>query len=723
MSDSPILNWAALAVSLFNTILLIWLGLTVLLNSERRPWAIWLGGGGLLLGGAFFVSHSAILGRGLLAYDWSMVIWWTGGLIPAILLPLAWYLLVLWYAGFFGPAGRALRRRHGPWLWLLGSMLIAGLGAAGVGIFLLSNIASANPALQVIRGLFRWSLAGIPLLALGYSSYILLCLALSLDALRRPAPSARVMGSEARLRARPWLVGATSGLFTVGLFVAGTVLYTVQVTRSETFVQFYAAAGTRLLALDLLIALLIGFVILMVGQAVVAYEVFTGKILPRRELARQWQRALVLAAGYAITVSGAFALGVLTIHILLFTALLMTSFFALFSWRTYAERQRFVENLRPFVSGPRIYDSLLGADEPSLQMDVSPSFTLLCDSLVEPTFAYLAALGPLSSLLPAPLVYPAHRPVPSLPGLPALAQQLAATTATYRPLTGTDKKEGLGQAEWAIPLWSARGLLGVFLLGPRQDQGLYTEETIAIARASGERLLDMQASAELARRLMAVQRRRLSESQVLDRRVRRVLHDDILPQLHTAMLALNGSAAPEQSQAIQQQLAGVHRQIAELLHDMPAGAAPQISRAGLLETLRRTVESELGGAFEQLTWQWDSATARAVQRLDALQAEVVYYAAREAIRNAARHGRGDRPGRPLRVTVTATIGDAQLLLSIEDDGVGMGEDRPPLGHGLALHSTMMAVIGGGLAISGGETGTRVGLSVALPAAGPAEAIP
>ena len=43
------LDWAILAMSLFNTVLQLWLGLTVLLNAERRSWGIWLASGGLLL--------------------------------------------------------------------------------------------------------------------------------------------------------------------------------------------------------------------------------------------------------------------------------------------------------------------------------------------------------------------------------------------------------------------------------------------------------------------------------------------------------------------------------------------------------------------------------------------------------------------------------------------------------------------------------------------------
>ena len=47
------------ALSLFNLILLLWLGLTVLLNADRRRIGIWFAGGALLVGAGFFVSHSA----------------------------------------------------------------------------------------------------------------------------------------------------------------------------------------------------------------------------------------------------------------------------------------------------------------------------------------------------------------------------------------------------------------------------------------------------------------------------------------------------------------------------------------------------------------------------------------------------------------------------------------------------------------------------------------
>jgi|GEM_PF-1870362 hypothetical protein len=57
MTDNWLLNTALLTVSLFNTIVLLWLGLTVALNAERRDWGLWLVSGELILGGVFFLAH------------------------------------------------------------------------------------------------------------------------------------------------------------------------------------------------------------------------------------------------------------------------------------------------------------------------------------------------------------------------------------------------------------------------------------------------------------------------------------------------------------------------------------------------------------------------------------------------------------------------------------------------------------------------------------------
>jgi signal transduction histidine kinase len=163
------------------------------------------------------------------------------------------------------------------------------------------------------------------------------------------------------------------------------------------------------------------------------------------------------------------------------------------------------------------------------------------------------------------------------------------------------------------------------------------------------------------------------------------------------MLTLS-SATTETGSAAVTQLTEIHRKIANLLHSMPAAVVPEVARLGLIGALRETVAHELGRAFDGVTWQIEPEAEQATRRVPTLTAEVIFFAAREAIRNAARYGRDSDAGRSLHLTIAARWRDG-LELIVEDDGVGMGIAGPAAGssgQGLALHSTMMAVIGGTL---------------------------
>ena len=216
------LDWALMTVSLANTILLIWLGLTVVLNAERRTWGAWLAGGGLLLGAVFFISHSAILGFGFTLTDSSVGLWWNVGWVPVVALPLVWYVLMLWYSGYWDNREGALRKRQQVWFWVT-------LGAAAMLLVLLA-VANPLPSYDQVSTLSLSStplIAGIPILILVYPFYIILCILLSLDALRRPGPSLRVMGELARQRARPWLAATSVVLLTVSLLVAWAMFWII----------------------------------------------------------------------------------------------------------------------------------------------------------------------------------------------------------------------------------------------------------------------------------------------------------------------------------------------------------------------------------------------------------------------------------------------------------------------------------------------------------------
>jgi signal transduction histidine kinase len=694
-------DWALIATSLFNTVALIWLGLTVLLNAERRAWGTWVAGCGLLFGAAFFIGHTAVVGRVLGTFSGEMELWWRLGWLVLLAAPYLWYLVMAWYSGALGrPAARG---------WLI--------AVSVVGLLALATLLLADPLPDysdvVTRGTAPLFAAGpLPAVALVYPVYSVLCTLFALAVLRAPAGSERFMGDEARRRARPWLTAATWALLAVGLAVGAAATWVLQQVRQGELPVLSGRVLAAIVVFDLFVSLLIAVATVLIGQAIVAYEVFTGKALPRGQLRRQWRRALILAAGYGLAVGWSLSgVGIprQPIYQLLIATVLMTVFFALLGWRSFEERERALGGLRPFVSGRRLYDGLVGGAGPADPAHGPEGpFRALCGELLGASAAYLVPLGSMAALAGPPLTL--RRGVAAAPAHAAAA--LAAGLPSPPPLCLPVEPAAFGGAQWAVPLSGERGLIGLLLLGAKSDGGLYTEEEIALARGVAERLVDGEAGAEMARRLVALQRRRLAEDQVLDRRARRLLHDEVLPQIHAAILEHGQEAR------LREQLSAIHKQISNLLHDLPSAAGLELERHGPLGALRRAVEGELAEAFDELSWQIDPEAEAAARLLDPLRAEALFYAAREAARNAARHGRGGEAPRHLALRIAAGCrpvpgGPPLIEVSVEDDGVGFAPARPaaPGGAGLALHGTILAILGGALSVESVAGRTRVTASV------------
>jgi signal transduction histidine kinase len=701
-----LVDWVLVSLSLFNALLLIWLGLTVLLNADRRSWGTWLAAAGLLLGALFFVSHTAIIGHELTVFgSQDLEGWWQLGWYPVVLAPLAWYLLTLWYVGFWENPGTRLRRWHRPWVPLLIAYPIL--------LIILMNVARPLPTyLQLTELDFTGTtaLAGVPILLLLYPPFGLLCILLPLDALRHPAPSQRMMGDLARQRARPWLMVATAILFVVAALLTGFIVWLAHEARTYTR-PFPNQNAVRIVAeFDLLLEFLIGAVIICLGQAIVSYEIFTGHTLPRRGFFRQWRGTILFAAGTAGTIGYALNWHVLAVFRLLLTTIVMIGLYAFFGWRAFQHREELITRLRPFVVSQGTSGKIGFENAPSR---ANALFAAVCHDVLDTTRGFLIPLGALVPLAGPPLTYPRTTSLPTFELSPALFS---------RPdeiIVALDAAHYAG-AIWGIPLWTERGLIGALLLGPKRNDGLYAREEIEIARASAERILETLAGEQIAQRLIHIQRRRFAETRVLDLRTRRTLHDDILPELHMIALQLSPHARndPVVSSAIQS-LTQIHHQVSDLIHT-PGGLFVSDGHNGqLVQALRVMIDDEFAETFDSITWR----TVTDKMDLDPLLHEVVYNAVREAVRNAALHGRGDQPERGLNLIVEIRRETAKLVVEVCDDGVGMAsgprydmshdtESSTGSGGGLMLHSTMLAISGGELSVeSPAGGGTRVVISV------------
>ncbi len=159
-------------------------------------------------------------------------------------------------------------------------------------------------------------------------------------------------------RSRRHLFAATVVLLAIGILVATAVVWTITNTREGGYYVLRTDDVNVIAGFDLTIALLIGLVVVLLGQAMTKYDLFMGKALPRRELARQWRRAIALAAGYGVLLGGALVWGLEPVYAVLLTAGLMTVFFVLLGWRASVEWQQAMRQLRPMVTSQGWYKQL-----------------------------------------------------------------------------------------------------------------------------------------------------------------------------------------------------------------------------------------------------------------------------------------------------------------------------------------------------------------------------
>ncbi len=742
-----ILHWAVLTVSFFITISLLWLGFMVLLAGNRRSAGTWLTGSGLLLGALFFTSHTAILGRGLSNTSFGMDFWWWVSWTPAATAPLAWYGSLLWYSGY------RLDRPHRHHTWVA---LVIFLAAC---LPLLLIFANPLPSYQYVVGrtiAVTPSIAGIPLLLIAYVAYSLLCYLLPLDLLRR-APAGPLLEVRARQRARPYLVAASLALSLAGVFLAWTALWALTARPAPTLSDIQTER--TVLRFDLAVETLVALAVTLLGRAIVGFEVFTGRPLPRNRFLRQWRSTVILAGGFGAAAAFTLSIRLPPIYSLMLATGLMTLFYVLYSWRSFVEREEFMERLRPFVASQNLYSQLTAAQDADQSSSPSVLFETLCREVLEIRLAVLAPTGALATFAGPPLVYPTlqqapdgaqapvvdlaawqhrfsrpegpARPVPCLPVEPDAA--IDASAFNDGPASG-DARAPAG-AEWAVPLWSSRGLDGILFLGEKLNRNPFTEEEIEIAQTAGGRLLDLLAGTEMARIAMDMLRQRLAQARVIEGQGRRVLHDEVLPELHTALLHLSSLRAQDhpdplptpQVQQAMDCLTSAHRQIADLMREMPLPAPHQLAQGGLVSALRGLVERDFPGDFHSIEWDIQPQAAGYARELPLFVSEVLYFAARELLRNASIHGRGADPAARLHLKIGLALVNDAFCLSIEDDGAGFHQQpsHTPAragepgyggaGSGLRLHSTMLAAVGARLEVLPlPEKGTRAVILASKP---------
>lgn len=664
------------AISLFNTITLLWLGLTVLLTGNQRQPATLAGSAGLLLGAIFFGGHTLIItttsGPALDAI-WQ-VMW-----VVAVAAPYLWGLSIFYYAGD-PAAGRWVRR-----------MLTLALLTLIVILFIGSPLPS----------FYEFILAANlkPVVALAYVPYLFLCFTLPLLALRR-----RPHSPDRFRHARPWLIGAAS-MLAIAVIAFAFTAYAI-VPRAIPSVNLTFGIVREIFIADAVIAGFIALAVILLGRAVLANNVLLERPQSSQGFFARWRNVVLILGLCSFLITILLYTPIHPIYGLLVTTTLAVIAYAMFNWRQHVEHQAFMDRLRPFVASLHLGDHLLLAGTSDSWAEARELFTALCRDALRAERACLTFDAPAPSMRPDAgprrIDYgwrPMHDAVLALP--------LANPTDWNR----------LDADHWAWPLSDSRGSIGRLILGPRRRSAEYTTQELQVAAACAERILDALAGEQIARLALSLLRQRIAEVQVMSAQHKRALHDDLLPQIHLALLrmeSLRRKPADWEAQldAAANGLMQTHQRLSALVREMSTAVPTRLDSEGLLAALHSALAHDFRDSFDEIDWQASPASLETARRLPPFVSEVIFYAAQEAIRNAARHGRGGEPDRKLALKL-AVESVAGLRISVSDNGVGRAGQRgnrepAGAGSGLLFHSAMLAVIGGTLSVSDrAEGGTRV----------------
>lgn len=667
-------NSLSLFLSNFIYLISFYLGCVIFVYSEKKDRQAVFASISFFTASLFFIGHLLILGKGM-----SFILSFSSRIIyPSFfilsLLPFAWSSIVFRFYEDTLIWNRISLRK----LFILSEFLFFLFSSSLVFLFIPE---SANSKVSDIIFL-------IPdIVFFSFSFYIFFCTTNSIIYLLKIKTSQNNLEEIAKSSAYRTILHASLLLVALSVLVGVTAFFGRETLDRE--VQSFASQPfpLLLLTLDCLACLAILATILIVGKAVISYQVFTGRYLAMKSLKDYWKYILFFVVAYSLISSISGLIGYTTDSKQILLSVLGLLFFVKIQ---IVSRTREIENrkvLKPFLFNENLYESITQSSD-KMDSHLENTFRLLCDDTLATTRACLVPMGAYASYIPKPLFYPDDNSNFKDELLSFTKISLNGKNLFY---LNRDSSDGY---VLALTILDSNGLVGVLFLGVKKDYTLYSEEEIDIARIGSGKILDLLSVTEISRLLVNLQKKQLMDSKLLDHQTRRVLHDDILPEIHTIMIGIDSMQEEPVRMDLLNSLSGLHKKISNLLKILPFHPGDLTYQNFILE-IKSLVKSEL--PVDSVFYFIQKEAEEKLQALEPIALEVVYYAVRELLRNILRYA--IHPDRKLEVKISLLSENSILELCIEDNGKGLQNSTKShigAGQGLILHSTMMAVIGGAL---------------------------
>jgi hypothetical protein len=500
----------------------------------------------------------------------------------------------------------------------------------------------------------------------------------------------------------------------------------------------------NLTVLDLSANGAVALVILLIGYSIVRHGILIERSLARRGFFEQWRGIVIVATATAIFIVFLVNFTNSSPGALLLITSLATVAYALFTWSSYTAHDRYIALLGPFVRSTSLRH-WLNTNQQKTEQDLENLFFHLCHDVLAVRFAYLTIMAgsvrrnfsyrwPVETMLELVLPKKRNEPVDGLSSRSRIKEDGIAPEAPKRVHITL---HGQPMICWVLPIYDELGLVATLYLGPREDGGAFTDEDMNLAHACGQRILDTLGDHEAMQAVAGLLRRRIVDVKLLGAQQRRVLHDEILPQMHLALLRLetlralpDANANPPLSlescreQALNEVIdliSGAHRRLANMMRTTAPGAPHRLERDGMMHAIHTMLEQDFQNAFDEVEWCVSEETAACIDEVTPPAiAELIFAAVQEALRNAARHARGSDVHRRLHLILKASFSREAPYLEVivADDGVGIvsaSGSTTGTGGGLLTHNALLAIAGGSLTIKSAP-GEGVTVRILLPAA-------
>src|SRR5947207_5693868 len=538
---------------------------------------------------------------------------------------------------------------------------------------------------------------------------------------------------------------------TLGILGIGSIIDWFELQRhrpvSLPVAHSLNAIPLNLLVLDMLAIGAVVLIILLVGYCVVRHGILIERPLARRGFFEQWRGIVIVATAVAIFIALLVTFTRSPLGSLLLITSLATGVYALFTWSSYTAHDRYIALLGPFLRSTNVRH-WLNTDLQKTEQGLEDLFFHLCrDALavqcarltvmagsVRRTFNYRWPEGAREQSL-----YTAPKPRPKFRND---VSSIRAGKGKLSPARVQFTINGQPMVCWVLPIYDELGLVAMLYLGPREDGGAFTDEDMNLAHACGQRILDALGDHEAMQAVAGLLRRRIVDVKLLGAQQRRILHDDILPQMHLSLLRLETLRSfihsdssdsllspqeevdtPSPGQVLNEavdMISDAHRRLAALMRATAPGAPHRLERDGLMDAICAMLQQDFQHAFDEVEWCVSEETAHCIDEVTPPAiAELIFAAVQEALRNAARHACGTDVHRHLRLTLKATCSRAEpdLEVVVADDGVGIisaSSSTSGTGGGLLTHSALLAIAGGSMTLKSAP-GEGVTVRIFLPA--------